>query len=132
MEPEAVAQSALALIANHYAEHDLNALWISSRLAISQQELNGAFAQNRRFDCDRIILNFRLCRLFEQITSQPEIPLKQQVASCGLGSIQDTDPHFRNCFGIDLRPFHDVSLRAAEDRQFRRSHPQRSSLIINE
>ena len=132
MEPEVVAQYALALIANHFTEHGLNALWICSQLAISQQELNGAFAQNRRFDCDQIILNFRLCRLFEQITSQPEIPLKQQVSSCGLGSIQDTDLHFRNCFGIALRSFHDVSLRAAEDRRFRRSHPQRSSLIINE
>ena len=122
MEPEVVAQYALALIANHFTEHGLNALWICSQLAISQQELNGAFAQNRRFDCDQVILNFR----------QPEIPLEQQVSSCGLGSIQDTDLHFRNCFGIALRSFHDVSLRAAEDRRFRRSHPQRSSLIINE
>jgi methylphosphotriester-DNA--protein-cysteine methyltransferase len=132
MTSEAVVRSALLLIADHVADPALNALWISETLAISPEELDAAFSAHRPLSCDMSILNHRLSRLFERITAEPHTALEQQVIACGLASIEAADHHFRACFGIDLNAFHAVSLRAADDRQFRRSHPQRRSLIINE
>ena len=132
MTTQAVVRSAFVLIANHYPERDLSASWLSDRLGISPKDLEAAFRQHHSLACDLSILNYRLSRLFERITTQPQTALEQQVMTCGLGSIQAADQHFLASFGITLEAFHAVSLRAAEDRQFRRRHPNPDSLIINE
>jgi transcriptional regulator GlxA family with amidase domain len=71
---------------NHDPERDLSASWLSDRLGISPKDLEAAFRQHRSLDCDLSILNYRLSRLFERITTQPQTALEQQVMTCGLGS----------------------------------------------
>lgn len=85
-----------------------------------------------RLSADQRALNRQLSRLFAQITDDPATPLNRQVESCGLDSIAAIAPCFEQRFGITLQAFHAVSLRAAEDRQFRRHHPGLGCLIINE
>lgn len=132
MRSQALVRSALVLIANHYPQEDLSAGWISKQLGINPDDLNSAFLELRSHTCDLSILSYRLSRLFERITTDPETSLLTQVQGCGFASIETADDHFQTSFGIALTTFHAVSLRAAADRLHRRNHPHHRDLIINE
>ena len=132
MNAEEVVGSALVLIANHYPRHDLSPSWIGEQLGISPADLDSAFLRNRSTTCGLSIQTYRLSRLFERITVDPETPLLKHVLSCGLHSIQSADEQFQTSFGITLTAFHSVSERACADRLHRRNHPHPSDLIINE
>lgn len=120
------------LIADHHQNQNLNSQWLSHQLHLSSISVESAFMHCRGRSCAMAIQAYRLSRLFEGITCQPSLPLTLQVANCGFHSLEISDREFAAEFGIDLVQFHQVSQRAAEDRQFRQTHPERQALIINE
>ena len=132
MTPGEVVTLAMRLIANHHQERTLSSHWLSSQLKLSPDNIERAFIQCRGRSCSISIKTYRLSRLFEAIRSEPDIPLDHQLSHCGLSTSSDVSNAFKTEFGIDLGQFLRVSQQAAEDRLFRRSHPGRHSLIINE
>ena len=132
MRPGEIVALAMRLIANHHQEQTLNSLWLSSQLKLSPDNIERAFIQCRGRSCSTSIKTYRLSRLFEAITTQPELPLARQLTHCGFSTNADVGNAFKTEFGIDLGQFLRVSQQAAEDRLFRRSHPGRHSLIVNE
>ncbi|MFM2080621.1 MAG: hypothetical protein RLZZ124_561 [Cyanobacteriota bacterium] len=122
----------MLLIADHHQEHGLSSCWISERLEQSLSSLDSAFLQCRGRNCTAAIQSYRLSRLFDQITAMPDSPLPLLVSGCGFASVEEADQHFLSEFGIALDYFHAISRKAAADRCYRRSHPGRRDLIVNE
>ena len=52
------------------------------------------------------------------------------MSLCGLLPVTEANRAFQQAFGIDLGSFRRTSHRAAEDRRFRRSHPEAADLVV--
>lgn len=76
------------------------------------------------------LLEHRLNRLFTTLTAQPRQGLSRAVRACGLGDTTGVLTLFEREFGIAMPLFLLTCRRAADDRLFRRSHPERAALVL--
>lgn len=72
----------------------------------------------------------RLNRLFVALSDEPRQGLGLAIQACGLGQTAGVVALFEQTFGIDMPLFLLTCRRAAEDRQFRRQHPEDEALVL--
>lgn len=128
-QPPQIVRDALAYFAQHFAEADLLST-LGKTLGTSSECLDFCFDQVRGMTPAEALLSFRLNRLFASLTDQPHQGLGSAIRSCGLGSTLNVVTQFETAFGIEMPLFLLTCRRAAEDRLFRRSHPEPAALVL--
>ena len=76
------------------------------------------------------LLEHRLNRLFAALTDHPRQGLKRAIQACGLSSTTGVVEVFEQTFGIEMPVFLLTCRRAADDREFRREHPEQTALVL--
>ena len=99
-------------------------------LGISHDCLNVSFEQVRGMTPAQALLEQRLNRLFAALTEQPRQGLRRAIRTCGLDSTAAVVALFEQTFGIDMPLFLLTCRRAADDRLFRRDHPEPEALVL--
>jgi hypothetical protein len=56
--------------------------------------------------------------------------LKRAIQACGLSSTTGVVEVFEQTFGIEMPVFLLTCRRAADDREFRREHPEQTALVL--
>jgi methylphosphotriester-DNA--protein-cysteine methyltransferase len=103
---------------------------LPNALGISEDCLNSSFDQVRGMTPAQALLEQRLNKLFAALTDQPRQGLKHAIQCCGLDSTAGVVPLFEQTFGIDMPLFLLTCRRAADDRSFRRDHPEPEALVL--
>jgi AraC-like DNA-binding protein len=99
-------------------------------LGISDDCLDFSFDQVRGMTPAQALQEHRLNRLFSSLTDKPRQGLGRAIRACGLGQTAGVVPLFEQTFGIDMPLFLLTCRRAADDRLFRRSHPEPQALVL--
>jgi AraC-like DNA-binding protein len=99
-------------------------------LGISEDCLNASFDQVRGMTPAQALLEQRLNRLFAALSAEPRQGLKQAIHGCGLDGTAGVVALFEQTFGIDMPLFLLTCRRAADDRLFRRDHPEPEALVL--
>jgi transcriptional regulator GlxA family with amidase domain len=124
-----LVNEAIHYFANHYGE-PIHIAGVASQLGVSEGCLALCFDHCRGHTPWQTLQQMRLNRLYEAIAHRPADPLEQLVRRCGLLPVTEANRAFQQAFGIDLGSFRRTSHRAAEDRRFRRSHPDSGDLVL--
>jgi methylphosphotriester-DNA--protein-cysteine methyltransferase len=124
-----VVGEALRYFAEHFHQPIAMAA-VASVLGISEECLDFCFDQSRGMTPYEALQHHRLNRLFAVITSEPRQSLPRAIRACGLDRSPETVSQFEETFGITMPLFLLTCRRAAEDRAFRRHHPQREALVV--
>lgn len=103
---------------------------LAEALGISEACLDFSFDQIRGMTPAQALQEHRLNRLFAALTDQPRQGLTRAIRACGLGQTAGVVPLFEQTFGIDMPLFLLTCRRAADDRLFRRTHPDPQSLVL--
>jgi AraC-like DNA-binding protein len=103
---------------------------VAQALGITEDYLNVSFDQARGMTPAQALLEQRLNKLFADLTDQPSQGLKRAIKACGLGSTEGVVALFEQTFGIDMPLFLLTCRRAADDRLFRRDHPEPEALVL--
>ena len=99
-------------------------------LGISEDCLEFCFDQIRGMTPAEALQEHRLNKLFAALTNQPRQGLSRAIRACGLGQTDGVVPLFEQTFGIDMPLFLLTCRRAADDRLFRRMHPDPRALVL--
>jgi len=99
-------------------------------LGISDECLMFSFDQVRGMTPAEALLEYRLNKLFAALTDQPRQGLNRAIRACGLGETEKVVTLFEKTFGIDMPLFLLTCRRAADDRVFRRQHPEPEALVL--
>ena len=119
----------MAYFAQHFAEPDaLTSL--KEALGTSNECLDFSFDHIRGMTPAEALLDHRLNHLFSTLSDQPRQGLGLAIRACGLGQTMNVIKRFETAFGIDMSLFLLTCRRAAEDRLFRRTHPEASALVL--
>jgi len=113
----------------HFAEPCVTADLLQD-LAISEDCLVFSFDQVRGMTPAQALQEHRLNQLFAALTDQPRQGLGHAIEACGLGQTTGVVPLFEQTFGIEMPLFLLTCRRAADDRRFRRLHPDAASLVV--
>ncbi|MFM7086763.1 MAG: helix-turn-helix domain-containing protein [Cyanobium sp.] len=103
---------------------------LAAAIGVSEQALACSFDQVRGMTPAQALLEHRLNRLFHTLTDQPRQGLGRAIHACGLGGTQNVVALFEQTFGIEMALFLLTCRRAAEDRLFRRQHPEAEALVL--
>jgi methylphosphotriester-DNA--protein-cysteine methyltransferase len=103
---------------------------VPQALGISQTCLNVSFEQVRGMTPAEALLEQRLSKLFAALTDQPRQGLRRAIQACGLAGTAGVVALFEQTFGIDMPLFLLTCRRAADDRLFRRDHPEAEALVL--
>ena len=103
---------------------------MADRLATSEECLEFSFARIRGMSPAQALQELRLNQLFTALTEQPCQALERAIFSCGLGQTAGVLTLFEQTFGIDMPLFLRTCRRAADDRLFRREHPEAAALVL--
>lgn len=103
---------------------------VPQALGISQDCLNVSFEQVRGMTPAQALLEQRLNGLFAALTDQPRQGLRRAIQACGLDGTAGVVALFEQTFGIDMPLFLLTCRRAADDRLFRRDHPEPEALVL--
>ncbi len=103
---------------------------VSQALGISEACLAFCFAQVRGMTPAEALLEQRLNTLFAALTDQPRQGLRRAIKACGLDSTAGVVALFEQTFGIEMPLFLLTCRRAADDRLFRRDHPEPEALVL--
>jgi transcriptional regulator GlxA family with amidase domain len=103
---------------------------LADRLATSEECLEFSFARIRGMSPAQALQELRLNQLFTALTEQPCQALERAIFSCGLGQTAGVLTLFEQTFGIDMPLFLRTCRRAADDRLFRREHPEAAALVL--
>ena len=103
---------------------------IPQALGISEECLNFSFEQVRGMTPAQALLEQRLNKLFAALTDQPRQGLRRAIEACGLDRTAGVVALFEQTFGIDMPLFLLTCRRAADDRLFRRDHPEPEALVL--
>ena len=125
----ALVSEAIHYFADHYGE-PIQIAGVASQLGVSEGCLALCFDHCQGRTPWQTLQQLRLNRLYEAIAHRPAEPLEQLVHRCGLLPVTEANRAFQQAFGIDLGSFRRTSHRAAEDRRFRRSHPNGADLVL--
>lgn len=99
-------------------------------LGISEECLAFSFDQIRGMTPAQALQEHRLNQLFAALTDQPRQGLKRAIQACGLAHTAGVVPLFEHTFGIEMPLFLLTCRRAADDRRFRRLHPEPAALVL--
>lgn len=99
-------------------------------LGIAEECLDFSFDQVRGMTPAQALLDLRLNQLFTTLTQEPRQGLGRAVQACGLGPTPGVLTLFEQAFGIAMPLFLLTCRRAADDRQFRRVHPEPEALVL--
>lgn len=99
-------------------------------LGTSPDCLDFSFDQVRGMTPAEALQDHRLNQLFSALTDQPYQGLAAAIRACGLDKTSGVLALFEQTFGIDIHLFLITCRRAADDRQFRRLHPEASALVL--
>lgn len=128
--PMGVVSEALRYFAQHFADPITTAELVEA-LGISEDCLDFSFDQIRGMTPAEALQEHRLNQLFAALTDQPRQGLRRAIRSCGLGQAHGVVPLFEHTFGIDMPLFLLTCRRAADDRRFRRLHPDPGALVLS-
>ena len=128
-EPNLLVREAVHYFSHHYGE-PIQMARLASRLGVSESCLALCFDRCHGRTPWQALQQIRLNRLYDAIARQPGDPLERLVSLCGLLPVTEANRAFQQAFGIDLGSFRRTSHRAAEDRRFRRSHPNAADLVV--
>jgi len=103
---------------------------ILKALEISEDCLDFSFDQVRGMTPAQALQDHRLNQLFAALTQQPRQGLGHAIEACGLGQTRGVVPLFEQTFGIEMPLFLLTCRRAADDRRFRRLHPEPGALVL--
>ncbi len=103
---------------------------IPQALGVSEDCLNFSFEQVRGMTPAQALLEQRLNKLFAALTDQPRQGLRRAIKACGLDRTAGVVALFEQTFGIDMPLFLLTCRRAADDRLFRRDHPEPEALVL--
>jgi AraC-like DNA-binding protein len=121
-------------VARHYFglhfQEPIEITAVPQALGISEECLNFSFDQVRGMTPAQALLEQRLNKLFAALTDQPHQGLRRAIQSCGLGCTAGVVALFEQTFGIDMPLFLLTCRRAADDRLFRREHPEPEALVL--
>ncbi|SBO42839.1 AraC family transcriptional regulator [Cyanobium sp. NIES-981] len=124
-----VVGQALRYFAEHFRQ-PITMPAVADVLGITLECLDFCFDQSRGMTPYEALQHHRLNRLFAVITSEPGLSLPRAIRACGLQRSAETVSQFEETFGITMPLFLLTCRRAAEDRAFRRHHPQREALVV--
>lgn len=99
-------------------------------LGSSEDCLTFSFDRIRGMTPAEALQEHRLNRLFSTLTDQPRQGLGRAIQACGLGQTSGVLPLFEQTFGIGMPLFLLTCRRAADDRLFRREHPEAEALVL--
>jgi transcriptional regulator GlxA family with amidase domain len=128
-ERRALVREAINYFSLHYGE-PIQIARLASHLGVSEGCLALCFDHCHGRTPWQALQQLRLNRLYDAIVQQPGDPLERLVGHCGLLPVTEANRAFQQAFGIDLGSFRRTSHRAAEDRRFRRSHPDPADLVL--
>ncbi len=103
---------------------------LPSQLGISKQCLEVSFEHVRGMSLAQALQEHRLNRLFAALKDQTRQGLGHAIQACGLSRTQGVVALFEQAFGIEMPSFLLTCRRAADDRCFRRNHPEPESLVL--
>lgn len=103
---------------------------LADALGTSVGCLDLSFGRIRGVTPERALQEHRLNKLFVALTDQPRQGLSRAIRSCGLGQTTGVLALFEEEFGIDMPLFLLTCRRAADDRLFRRKHPEAEALVL--
>lgn len=99
-------------------------------LGISQYCLDLSFMQARGISLSQALQELRLNKLFAALTDQPRQGLGHAIEACGLSQTKGVVALFEHAFGIEMPLFMLTCRRAADDRLFRKDHPDSDALVL--
>lgn len=126
----ALVSQAIHYFDHHYGE-PIHIAGVACSLGVSEGCLALCFDHCHGRTPWQALQQVRLNRLYEAIAHRPATPLEQLVQRCGLLPVTEANRAFQQAFGIDLGSFRRTSHRAAQDRRFRRNHPEPGALVLN-
>lgn len=103
---------------------------LALELRTSVECLDFSFERIRGMTPAEALQDHRLNRLFTALTDQPRQGLAQAIRACGLGQTVGVQDLFEQTFGIGMPLFLLTCRRAADDRLFRRGHPEAEALVL--
>lgn len=103
---------------------------VSTVLGVSQDCLDFSFDCIRGMTSAQALQEHRLNKLFATLTEQPHQGLGRAIHACGLDHTVGVLSLFEQTFGIDMSLFLLTCRRAADDRLFRRQHPESEALVL--
>ena len=124
-----IVAEGLHYLARNFSQANASAE-MAEALGISEATLLGSFDQVRGMTPAQALLEHRLNKLFNALTEQPKQGLGAAIRACGLGETRHVVALFEQTFGIEMPLFLLTCRRAAEDRLFRRQHPEASALVL--
>ena len=113
-----------------HLQEPIEMMAVPQALGISQDCLNVSFEQARGMTPAQALLEQRLNGLFAALTDQPRQGLRRAIQGCGLAGTAAVVALFEQTFGIDMPLFFLTCWRAADDRLFRREHPEPEALVL--
>lgn len=99
-------------------------------LGISQYCLDLSFMKARGVSLSQALQELRLNKLFAALTDQPRQGLGHAIEACGLSQTKGVVALFEHAFEIEMPLFMLTCRRAADDRLFRKDHPDSDSLVL--
>ncbi|MBM5800406.1 MAG: AraC family transcriptional regulator [Cyanobacteria bacterium K_DeepCast_35m_m2_023] len=127
--PMQIVADALLYFSNHFSESTALAT-LATDLGFSEDCLDYSFDHIRGMTPAEALQEHRLNRLFGSLTDRPRQGLSHAIRSCGLAETHGAVALFERTFGIDMPLFLLTCRRAADDRQFRRLHPEPTALVL--
>jgi len=103
---------------------------LALELHTSMDCLDFSFERIRGMTPAQALQDHRLNRLFTSLTEQPRQGLAEAIRACGLGQTVGVQDLFEHTFGIAMPLFLLTCRRAADDRLFRRDHPEAAALVL--
>ncbi len=103
---------------------------LAKALDTSLDCLDVSFDRIRGMTTAQALQDHRLNQLFLSLTDQPRQGLGSAIRACGLGQTAGVPTLFEQTFGIPMPLFLLTCRRAADDRLFRRQHPEVEALVI--
>jgi transcriptional regulator GlxA family with amidase domain len=127
--PMQIVAQALHYFGQHFGD-PIAITELAQLLGISEDCLDFSFDQVRGMTPAQALQEHRLNKLFTVLTDQPRQGLGRAIRSCGLGQTSGVVALFEQTFGIDMPLFLLTCRRAADDRLFRRLHPEPQALVL--
>lgn len=128
--PMQIVSDALKYFGLHFRE-PIPITELAGLLGTSDDCLAVSFDRIRGMTPAQALQEHRLNKLFVALTDQPRQGLGLAIRACGLGQTAGVVALFEQTFGIDMPLFLLTCRRAADDRQFRRLHPEAEALVLS-
>lgn len=127
--PMELVGGAMRYFAQHFKESVVIAQ-VAEALGTCETRLDACFDQIRGMTPALALREHRLNQLFQALSDQPRQGLGRAIQACGLGQTQGVVALFEQEFGIDMPLFLLTCRRAADDRLFRKLHPEAAALVL--